>query len=140
MFMNGFILPAMGSFIGSGQTNAQSELIEWHRDLESGLARASSENKPVLIDTWATWCANCKVLDEKTFGNAEVAEELKRFVPLKIQLEKSDSDETKAFMEKFGLKSYSLPTVLLLDKDGSVKKVLIGVTAPEDMLVELRKL
>lgn len=140
MFMNGFILPAMGSFIGSGQTHSQSELIEWHRDLESGLALASSENKPVLIDTWATWCANCKVLDKKTFGNAEVAEELKRFVPLKIQLEKSDSDETKAFMEKFGLKSYSLPTVLLLDKDGSVKKVLIGVTAPEDMLAELRKL
>lgn len=141
MFMNGFILPPMGSFGGgAGLMQTEKEMVEWHRDLESGLAKAQAENKPVLIDTWATWCANCKVLDEKTFGNAEVANELKRFVPLKIQLEKSDSEETKAFMKKFGLKSYSLPTVLLLDQNGSVKKVLVGVTSPEDMLAELRKL
>lgn len=141
MFLNGFILPPISGIGGGmGQMHSEQELIEWHRDLESGLAQAQSENKPILIDTWATWCANCKVLDKTTFSNTDVANELKRFVPMKIQLEKSDSEETKAFMKKFGLKSYSLPTVLLLDKNGSVKKVLVGVTHAEDMLAELRKL
>ncbi|MCK4632150.1 MAG: thioredoxin fold domain-containing protein, partial [candidate division Zixibacteria bacterium] len=97
------------------------------------------EGKPVLIDTWATWCANCKVLDKKTFGNPDVAAEAERFVTVKVQLEKAGTPETEAFMEKFGLKQYSLPTTLLLDSDGAIRKILRGVVGPEEMLAEMKK-
>jgi len=142
MLTGGFLMPEGRTFLATaGQSSAEPEkkLIPWKTDLESGLARALEEGKPVLIDTWATWCVNCRVLDKKTFGNAAVAAEAERFFPLKIQLEKASTDETKDFMARFGLKHYSLPTTLLLDSKGNVKKIMQGVVGPDEMIAEMRK-
>ncbi|MEZ5358682.1 MAG: protein-disulfide reductase DsbD [Candidatus Zixiibacteriota bacterium] len=142
MLSQGFIFtPASEWLPAAGMSGAAKEqsLIDWHTDLDSGLADAKSAGKPVLIDTWATWCVNCKILEKETFNNPDVAAEAKRFAALKIQLEKSDSPESKAFLERFNIRSYSLPTVLLLDSQGNVKKIMQGVVSPEDMIAEMRK-
>jgi thiol:disulfide interchange protein len=114
-------------------------LISWESDLDRGLARASEENKPILIDTWATWCVNCRVLEKKTFGNAMVAQEAERFVPIKVQLENSDSEISKDFMRRFGLRHFSLPTTLLLRPTGEVAAILQGVVGPDEMIAEMQK-
>ena len=44
----------------------------WHASLDEGLAAAKRENKPVLIDMWATWCKNCLTMDKTTLANDEV--------------------------------------------------------------------
>ncbi len=140
---SGLILPPASNWLpvsGSAAGGEEHELISWQTDLEAGLARARAEGKPVLIDTWATWCANCRVLDKKTFGNPDVAAEAERFVPIKIHLEKSDSEITKDFKSRFGLKQFSLPTTLLLGSDGTVRKTLRGVVGPEDMIAEMKKI
>ncbi|MGB5105285.1 MAG: cytochrome c biogenesis protein CcdA [Candidatus Zixiibacteriota bacterium] len=139
----GLILPPAAEWLpmSSGTVEpSEKSLINWSDDLESGLAQAKSEGRPALIDTWATWCVNCRILDKKTFGNAAVADEAKRFVALKVQLENSDTPITKDFMARFGLKHYSLPTTLLLDSSGRVRRILQGVVDPEDMIAELRKI
>ena len=125
---------------GGGSVEQPGELIAWEKDLEEGLARAARENKPVLIDTWATWCANCRVLDRETFGNPAVAEEAERFVPIKVQLENAGTPITIDFMERFGMSHYSLPTVLLLDSSGNVQRILRGVVGPEDMIAAMRQI
>lgn len=138
----GLILPPAANWLalpGGTSVTSEKSLIDWDTNLEAGLKRARLENKPVLVDTWATWCVNCKVLDKKTFGNPKVAAEAARFVPLKIQLETAGSPQTKEFMVRFGLKHYSLPTTLLLDSSGKVRRVLQGVVNPEDMLAEMKK-
>jgi len=138
----GVLLPPISEWVPAGasiQATGGDRLIPWEIDLDSGLARAGAEGKPVLIDTWATWCVNCRVLDKKTFGHAAVAAEAGRFVPVRIQLEKADSPETKAFMQRFGMKMCSLPTVLLLDSGGKTQAVLRGVVGPEEMLTEMRR-
>jgi thiol:disulfide interchange protein DsbD len=142
MLMQGFVLPPASNWLpvaGAGTASAETDLIDWGDDLEAGLARAKSESKPVLIDTWATWCINCRVLDKKTFKNPDVAEEAARFVSLKVQLEEANSQITKDFMERFGLKHFSLPTTLLLAPDGGVRKVMQGFVGPEDMIEEMKK-
>ena len=134
----GVLLPPLRNWLPSGGVMAgaavDTELIRWDHQLESGLARASRENKPVLIDTWATWCVNCRVMDKKTFGNEGVADEAARFVPIKVQLETADSPESRAFMKRFGLRHYTLPTTLLLTSSGEVAHLLQGVIEPEDMI------
>lgn len=141
MLAQGFIFPAVTEWMPSMNVNSQAEkhLIPWETDLQQGLDRAKTAGKPVLIDTWATWCVNCRVLDEKTFNNPRVASEAERFVPLKIQLEKAGTPITKDFMARFGLKHYSLPTTLLLDSKGNVKRVMQGVVEPDDMIAEMKK-
>ncbi len=142
LFAQGLIWEPASQWLPSGSVSGTVEkhsLIDWTTDLESGLAQAKASGQPVLIDTWATWCANCRVLEKKTFNNPAVAAEAKRFAALKIQLEKTDSPETKDFMKRFGLRSYSLPTTLLLDSQGNVKKVMQGVVEPEDMIAEMQR-
>jgi thiol:disulfide interchange protein DsbD len=139
----GLLLPPIKNWLPAGGApgvEAQAELIPWDHNLESGLARAREENKPVLIDTWATWCANCRLMDKETYGNAQVALAAKRFVPIKVQLETADSPESIAFMKQFGLKHYSLPTTLLLSSDGQVVNVLQGFIKPEEMVDYLAKI
>jgi len=139
----GLVLPPVSQWVSSSGGPAgshETELIPWETDLEAGLARAKAEGKPVLIDTWATWCINCRVLEKKTFGNPDVAQEAKRFVPIKVQLETADSPITLDFKQRFGLRQYSLPTTLLLDSEGSVQRMLQGVVGPDDMIAEMRKL
>ncbi len=140
LFREGVILPEKYSWLGfSDNTRVEKKLIDWDIDLDKGLNEAKAESKPVLIDTWATWCANCRVLDKKVFGNQDVAKQAKRFKALKIQLEKSNSPETKAFMKRFGLKLYSLPTILLLDSKGNVAEIIQGVLEPEEMIVKMNR-
>jgi thiol:disulfide interchange protein DsbD len=137
----GFILPGMAAWlpvIASSTLEQSEDLIDWDTDLADGLQRALTEKKPVLIDTWATWCVNCKVLDEKTFRNPMVAAEAERFVAIKVQLEKAGSETTRAFLQRFNMKQYSLPTTLLLNSDGDVHRIMQGVVEPEDMLAEMK--
>jgi len=136
LITNGFILPKMSSI---GVSSSQEASIDWKTDLQSGLKLAKETDKPVLIDTWATWCANCKVLDKKTFHNETVIHESKRFVSLKIQLEKSGSPESKEFMKRFGMKTYSLPTVLLLNSKGEIAEIITGVIGPEEMIAKMQQ-
>ncbi|MFH2056395.1 MAG: thioredoxin family protein, partial [bacterium] len=142
LISQGFILEPASKWlgnVGAAGSVAEKELIHWETELESGLARAQSEGKPVVIDTWATWCANCRVLEKKTFGNTSVADEAGRFVAIRVQLEKSDTPTTQDFMRRFGLRHYSLPTTLLLDAQGNVRKIMQGVVDPEEMIAEMQK-
>lgn len=143
LFSEGFILPSASHWLpGSGNTSMQEEtgIKGWETDLEAALNRARSEGKPVLIDTWATWCVNCKVLEKKTFSDPEVGREAERFVPVKVQLERENSPETIAFKTRFGLKTYSLPTTLLLDSQGNIAKTISGVIGPDELLDEMKKI
>jgi thiol:disulfide interchange protein DsbD len=142
LIQSGLILPPLQELLPSGSVQtgeSEVSLIAWQTDLEQGLQQARTAGRPVMIDTWATWCANCRVLDKKTFHNAQVAAEARRFLPIKVQLEKSDSPITKDFMTRFGLKFYSLPTTLLIDSSGEVQRIMQGVVEPAEMLTEMRK-
>ncbi len=141
LLTQGLILPPASEWLpaSGGAGVEKAELVHWETNLEAGLARAKAEGKPVLIDTWATWCANCKVLEKKTFGNEGVAAEAKRFVPIKLQLETADSPVTIEFKERFGLKQYSLPTTLLLYPSGEVHRIMQGAVGPDEMIEEMRQ-
>lgn len=142
LLIQGFILPPASNWlpVGSSQVTEPEEQIAWQIELDSGLSFALADKRPVLIDTWASWCANCKVLERTVFKDSAVIAESKRFAALKIQLEKASSDMTKQFMTRFGMKHYSLPTTLLLDSTGKVTKVFQGVMPTAELLAEMKKL
>jgi thiol:disulfide interchange protein DsbD len=88
----------------------------WITNLEEGLAKAKSENKPVVIDFWATWCKNCIVMDETTFQAPAVIETMERFVKVKYQAEDPDASPAREVLEHF--KVLGLPTYVVLKPKG----------------------
>ncbi|HEX7797310.1 MAG TPA: cytochrome c biogenesis protein CcdA [Vicinamibacterales bacterium] len=84
----------------------------WQASLADGLAVAQRENKPVLVDMWATWCKNCLVMDKTTLEDPAVTSALAGYVKVKFQAENPDDPKVARIMQK--LDSKGLPTYVIL--------------------------
>lgn len=113
------MLPARA---GTG-TNAG---IAWVDDPRLALDRARQEGRPVLVDTWATWCAPCHEMDRTTFASEAVQAGAGAFVPLKV-----DADTRQSFLERYGIEVF--PTLLLLDADGRELTRREGYVGPDEL-------
>ncbi len=78
----------------------------------AALARARKENKPIVIEFSATWCAPCKKMERLTFPDAKVAPLLKQCIFLKI-----DTDKHAKLAKSF--KVAGLPDIWFLRPDGT---------------------
>jgi thioredoxin:protein disulfide reductase len=84
----------------------------WHSSLNAGLAEAKRDNKPVLIDFWATWCKNCLVMDSTTLKDPQVTAALGSYVKVKFQAEDPEASPAKEVLEYVG--GIGLPTYAIL--------------------------
>jgi len=107
IFANRWVDPAAVASSVEAQVKAG-----WHASLAEGLDTAAREQKPVLIDMWATWCKNCLTMDKTTLENADVQSALKDYVKIKFQAEDPDAQPAKAVMQKFD--AVGLPTYVIL--------------------------
>jgi thiol:disulfide interchange protein DsbD len=95
------------------QSSVAEKLKEgWYSDLAAGLAAAEREQKPVLIDLWATWCKNCLTMDKTTLKDPQVTEALKGYVKIKYQAEQPDEPPASAIMQRYG--AIGLPTYVII--------------------------
>ena len=130
----GVFLLAVSLFIGTSQ-------VEWHKDLDRGLAVAKKEKKPVMIDFWATWCKACIDLDKDTFSDPAVQDELRRFISIKLDCtDSADDEKLTKIMQRYG--AMDLPTVRFVDGNGKLldKPVIKGFVGPTPMLRLLKKI
>jgi thiol:disulfide interchange protein DsbD len=84
----------------------------WHSSLADGLAAAEREQKPVMIDMWATWCKNCLTMDKTTLASDDVRKALAGYVKIKYQAEDPDEQPAKAIMQRFD--AVGLPAYVIL--------------------------
>jgi thiol:disulfide interchange protein DsbD len=99
-------------------SSVQEKLKEgWHADLAAGLAVAAREQKPVLVDLWATWCKNCLTMDKTTLADPEVTAALANYVKIKFQAENPDQAPASDVMQHFG--AIGLPTYVVLKPSAS---------------------
>jgi thiol:disulfide interchange protein DsbD len=83
----------------------------WYSSLADGLAVAKREQKPVLIDMWATWCKNCLTMDRTTLASDEVKAALSGYVKIKYQAEDPDAQPARDLLQRLsapGLPAYAI--------------------------------
>ncbi len=87
--------------------------LGWHYSLSKALDKSIKNEKPILIDFWATWCKNCTVMDKTTFKDEKVTKKLNSYILVKYQAEQPSDPDTKKVLEYFkivGLPSYVILT------------------------------
>lgn len=90
--------------------------IVWLTNEEEAVAKAKSDNKPLLIDFGAEWCTACKELEHETFPDPSVRTEAQRFVNLHVDM--TDDEDKKVIALKDKYKVLGLPTIIMIDKSG----------------------
>ena len=102
---------ALGSVYGFiKQKNEVSNTISYTEALEL----SKQNNKPILIDFSAVWCANCYELKEKVFIN----EELKKFINDNLIFTEVDVDKYKNISDEYNVKW--LPWIIVIDSDKNI--------------------
>lgn len=94
---------------------------EWLTDFEQAKEIAKREDRPILLDFGAEWCAACKRLERETFAAPNVASALARFVKVKVDCTEETDENLKLQMQ---FQATSLPTVAFLKPDGTWLKEL----------------
>lgn len=159
--MKYYIYITLGLFFLSGcaETSSQDRTAEnkstatpaiYWLELSEALQQ---QPKPIFIDLYTDWCRWCKVMDQKTFSDPEVAAYLdKNFYPVKFNAEKAPpiningkefklvstgkkSLHTLAYALMKGEVSY--PSYVILDNRQQTISRFKGFRDAQDFMVEL---
>lgn len=81
------------------------------------------QDKPVLVDFWATWCGPCRML-------APVIEEIANEYAGKVKVGKVNVDDERELALEYGVSS--IPTVMVF-QNGEVKETSVGYRPKEEI-------
>lgn len=109
---------------GGAGARAQEHALAFQRiktvaDLESAVAAAKAQGRPVMLDFYADWCVSCKEMEKFTFPDPGVQSVLANAVLLQADVTANDDDD-KALMTRFEI--YGPPTIAFYGADGIERK------------------
>lgn len=82
-------------------------------ELEKKLAE--TKGQPVMLDFYADWCVACKELEQFTFSDEKVQQQLKNTTLLQLDMT-ANSDEDKALLKRFAL--FGPPGIVFFNGNG----------------------
>lgn len=98
-------------------------------NIESAINIAKEENKLVFVDTYASWCAPCKILD-RVFDEPEVSNYFNHhFINVKIDMEGPQGDKML-----YDYEVVWLPTMLIIDGNGNIRTKIDELISGKDLL------
>jgi thiol:disulfide interchange protein DsbD len=82
-------------------------------ELENALAQA--DGKPVMLDFYADWCVACKEMEELTFSDNHIQQQLKNTLLLQADVTQNN-EEDKALLKRFSL--FGPPGIIFFGASG----------------------
>jgi thiol:disulfide interchange protein DsbD len=115
--------------------------VSWKPYSEDTLREAQNQNKPVIIDFYATWCTPCRELEEVTFHDPEVVKQAEKdFIMLKVDVTQGGNPFHEQLLQQYGVKG--VPTVVFLDPSGKECQELrlVDYLPPDQILNSMSRL
>ncbi|HEC07449.1 MAG TPA: DUF255 domain-containing protein, partial [Thiolapillus brandeum] len=104
-FLSLLFLPLLSMALADGS-------VPWKDWSDAAFDQAKAENKLVLVDLSAEWCAYCKKMDATTWQDAKVLAAIEQdYVPIQIVDEKA-----LELAERY--RQYGRPAVIIMDAEG----------------------
>lgn len=103
-------------------------------ELKTAIAQS---DQPVLVDFYADWCTSCQELEHFTFADANVQQQLNRYLLLRVDVTKGSPEDQQLmkFYQVFGP-----PTILIFSAHKPVvKQKITGFVDANELLKELRE-
>lgn len=108
-----------------------NEKLEWLK-YDTGLQKALSEKRPIMITFYADWCYYCKKMDGNTFSDTSIIGYLKEnFVTIKV-----NTDKERNLASRYGVRG--LPTTWFLEYNGTLIGPLSGYVPPDRFIKALK--
>lgn len=120
----------------TGPRTEQKGPHTWFLEKESALLAAKEQGKPVFVDFYGSWCANCKAFDEMTQTDEELSQALNQAVLLKIR----DTDpqfKTWQADPRFPELKVGLPFFVIMDAEGNLIYKTSDYTRTDEMVLFL---
>ena len=114
------------------------ERIKSIEDFNAAVQKSSAAGKPVMLDFYADWCTYCIQMEEYTFPDPQVQQQLANVTLL--QADVTNNDETDiALLNHFKL--FAPPAILFFGTDGEEhrKYRLVGFLDANDFLAHVQK-
>src|SRR6185295_13165570 len=134
---------AMPAETKAGEAPKVGEKLEWLA-FDAATARAKDQKKHVIVDIYTTWCGWCRIMEQQTYGDPEVAAYLRdNFVLAKVNGESSAKLKwrgkeltEKQFARTVGVTGY--PATYFLKPDAELLGGMGGFLRPTEFMVYAR--
>ena len=118
-----------------------SEKINWITDYNEAIKKADAQNKILLIDFYADWCASCKEFEHITFSDKQVIGKLSGILTARIDFTDTSSEIAVKLTEKYQIPG--LPVIMLVSPKTDGKEIpesrITGFINAEEFLTYLKK-
>lgn len=141
----GVLQPLKGLGAGQSQMNpAATTELSWQpivnrASLDTALAQAKAQNKPVLLDFFASWCVECVRMENTSFVDEAVQRQAKNWVLLKADITDYNA-EHQALLKSLQL--IGPPATVLFDRQGQERRDLrsVGYLNATELLTRMQAL
>lgn len=118
------VLIGCAILIGLSWMRRAHEQVPWRTDYAAAERESRETGKPMLLDFTAEWCGPCQDMRRTTWSDPAVAQALKGYVPVTIDL-----DTHADLATKFGVSA--IPHLTILNAEGTVVAAEEGELSPE---------
>lgn len=106
----------------------------WIKTFAQAQQKAKAKNALIFVDLWAEWCGWCHKFEQDVIPSQAFQNATDSMVLLRLNTE--DQGDGTSFARRYNVTS--LPTFLLLDRDGIIAGIIRGYQPPADFASSIK--